>query len=66
MSDGYKRKHESGFEKRKKKEQKDEALKKDQGCVKQIYKYKLQQRHVSDITRFFYHNPSLSTGNNPD
>ena len=34
MSDGYKRKHESGFEKRKKKEQKDEALKKIKGAFK--------------------------------
>jgi len=33
MSDGYKRKHESGFEKRKKKEQKDEALKKIKGAL---------------------------------
>ena len=31
MSGGYKRKHESGIEKRKKKEEKDEALKKIKG-----------------------------------
>lgn len=36
MSDGYKRKHESGFEKRKKKDEKEKALKKMQGSLLQF------------------------------